>query len=289
MLDANTQTLLDKLKRADDTFSDSMNKIEKLSINLNKFLITNGSSAQSQESHFKDIINRLSELSQKSESLGNSITINDTSIQTLQSTVAELRNLSNNQVKYPLSSSDDLKSILAEDIDSLFTINPFNERVLKDVKHVTTNPTSHIDSYDENFSPSELRTLICEYLDSCHNFTDKTSRKILQFGRSYRYSRIYKSSAPSEIPAPFKAAIDLIHERFTVGKQNEINSVLINKYQVEQLHMPKHSDDEPSISPESQIFTLSLGDTCTVTFSDKCTSNERSLNVADNSIYSMSY
>ena len=53
--------------------------------------------------------------------------------------------------------------------------------------------------------------------------------------------------------------------------------------------MPKHSDDEPSISPESQIFTLSLSDTCTVTFSDKCTSNELSLNVADNSIYSMNY
>ena len=170
MLDATTQTLLDKLKRANDTFSDSMNKIERLSTNLNKFLITNGSSAQSQESHFEDIINRLSELSQKSEALGNSITINDTSIHTLQSIVAELKNLSNNQVKYPLSSSDDLKSILAEDIDSLFTINPFNERVLKDVKHVTTNPTSHINSYDENFLPSELRTLICEYLDSCQNF-----------------------------------------------------------------------------------------------------------------------
>ena len=238
-------------------------------VQLNKFLITNGSSTQSHESHFEDIINRLSELSQKSDALGNSITINDTSIQTLQSTVAELKNLSNNQVKYPLSSSDSLKSILAEDIESLFTINPFNERVLKDVKHVTTNPTSHKDSYDENFLPSEMRTLICEYLDSCQNFTDKTSRKILQFGRSYRYSRIYKSSAPSEISAPFKAAIDLIHERFTVGKQNEINSVLINKYQDEQSHMPKHSDDEPSISPKSQIFTLSLGDTCTVTFSDK--------------------
>ena len=73
MLDANTQTLLDKLKRANNTFSESMNKIEKLSINLNKFLITNGSSAQSQESHFEDIINRLSELSQKSEALGNSM------------------------------------------------------------------------------------------------------------------------------------------------------------------------------------------------------------------------
>ena len=136
------------------------------------------------------LYNRLSEFSQKWEVLGNSITINNTSIQTLQSTIAELKNLSNNQVKYPLLSSDDLKSILAEDIDSLFTINPFNERVLKDVKHVTTNPTSHIDSYDENFLPSELCTLICEYLDSCQNFTDKASRKILQFGRSYRYSRM---------------------------------------------------------------------------------------------------
>ena len=50
----------------------------------------------------------------------------------------------------------------------------------------------------------------------------------------------------------------------------------------------KTSKQEVEHTPESQIYTLSLGDSCDVVFSDKCSANTTTVKVADNTVYSMS-
>ena len=61
LLDINTDTLLGKLKRANDTFSESMTKIENLSVNLRHFLAFNTEKAETQQL-LSNIENGLSEL-----------------------------------------------------------------------------------------------------------------------------------------------------------------------------------------------------------------------------------
>ena len=61
----------------------------------------------------------------------------------------------------------------------------------------------------------------------------------------------------------------------------------MNRYEGPDSHLPKHSDDELSIDPESAIYTLSLGQDRTVTFEDKFSKNTQSLVAQARSLYTM--
>ena len=50
-----------------------------------------------------------------------------------------------------------------------------------------------------------------------------------------------------------------------------------------------HSDNEPTIARDSHIYTLSLGDSCTISFLDKCTGKVSEIFASDNGIFNMSY
>ncbi len=49
---------------------------------------------------------------------------------------------------------------------------------------------------------------------------------------------------------------------------HEINSCLVNKYHGPQAFLPRHADNEPTIAPRSNIFTVSLGCSATIKFSE---------------------
>ena len=74
-----------------------------------------------------------------------------------------------------------------------------------------------------------------------------------------------------DIPTPLMAVIDHIHESCSTGRTYQLNSVTTTKYTGSGTRYPESSDNDPNINPDSNIFTISLGDSCPVTFRDKCT------------------
>ncbi|KAL5253021.1 hypothetical protein ACHWQZ_G015695 [Mnemiopsis leidyi] len=68
----------------------------------------------------------------------------------------------------------------------------------------------------------------------------------------------------------------------------EINSCLVNKYEGSESYLPKHSDCEVSIHPESSIFTISLGQSCDIKFTERESGSVSSQSCPDRSLYVMS-
>lgn len=109
------------------------------------------------------------------------------------------------------------------------------------------------------------------FLNECKNsnmFEQKHGRSVLKFGESYNYTGDSSSPSTSEIPAPLAAAIDKVtsHCKLT----HRPNSVLVNYYPPLGLttdsSLPMHSDDEPEILADSEISTISIGDTRQINF-----------------------
>ena len=256
LLDTSASTLLNKLHRANDTFSDSMDTINKLSSNLKHFMVFNSNKA---ESFVENIEISLSELNKKSQAIEDSISCHEKTLEAIQKSVIEFKK----QSIYSARTHIGLDAAESNHSYSEFSVNRFNERAIRNINQLATNPTNFMDDYKENIIPNERRSSVCEYLDSCENFTDKTTRKVLYFGHPHKYVRTHNQKTHNEIPAPLQNVIDLIHRTYFNDSdplQPKLNSVVINKYQGSTSHLPKHSDDESSIFPESRIFTLSLGD-----------------------------
>jgi hypothetical protein len=60
--------------------------------------------------------------------------------------------------------------------------------------------------------------------------------------------------------------VERINEAFCREEKPKVNSLLINRYEEKSGYLPEHSDNEPSIHPESEIFTLSIGGECEVLY-----------------------
>ena len=68
--------------------------------------------------------------------------------------------------------------------------------------------------------------------------------------------------------------------------QYDLNQVLVNKYE-SAAALPSHSDNKGSIKPESSIFTVSLGSSGKIQFSNVISGGEQELTVEPNSLYAM--
>ena len=64
----------------------------------------------------------------------------------------------------------------------------------------------------------------------------------------------------------------------------KLNQILVNKYSGPDALLPKHSDNEYDINPDSEIFTVSIGDTATVKFTS---TKNCELSVEGRILYSM--
>ena len=67
-----------------------------------------------------------------------------------------------------------------------------------------------------------------------------------------------------------------------------LNFVEISKFHGPHAIPTASEKPEVTISPDSDIFTIPLGDSCSVNFKDSCSDKELSLNISDNCMYSMS-
>ena len=88
LLDTSVETLLGKLNRANESFSESMGKVESLSLNLRHFLVFNSEKAQTQLSSIEECIK---DISHKAEAIEESLKKNEDYVASLNSTINEFK------------------------------------------------------------------------------------------------------------------------------------------------------------------------------------------------------
>ena len=155
-----------------------------------------------------------------------------------------------------------------------------------------SNPTRYIEHHEENFVGEELTTELSEFLKTVQ-FKEVNGRSVASYGDDYDYTGRPDNNIPA-IPTPIKKVVELIQQEFLqFTSAKTINQVIVNKYKSGSSFLPKHSDHEAEIKPDSEIFTVSLGCTRTITFRDErakpgTEGRDKELEVSDKSIYIMS-
>ena len=92
----------------------------------------------------------------------------------------------------------------------------------------------------------------------------------------------------SNIPTALSSVVDLLHQKFNISHENMLNSIVVIKFQGVGSKLPEFKDPDKSISLDSNVFIITLGDCCVTTFKDCCTNSEQNVDTPDNTFYSMS-
>ena len=201
----------------------------------------------------------------------------------------------------PISTSD------FSDISSCLTCR--NTKTLRDANNAFASHSSEPDHiieiehnqvpYDDmslNFITTDEAEKLTKYLDTC-SFKHENGHSVVSFGESYAYTGSKSSSSVPPIPDELKPVFDRIQalqtELVSNKYQNEnltaptINSCLVNKYEGANSYLPRHSDSEVTINPESSIFTVSLGQSCNLKFIERRSGSDSVLACPDRSLYHM--
>ena len=148
-----------------------------------------------------------------------------------------------------------------------------HEQLLSDAqKHpkVDDPKSKHIISYVPKFVDAKLNSDLSVFLDQQKEAFDNNSENghgVLSFGEPYQYPGA-KAEKPiaTDFPEALAVLVSKIKEEYP---GSTINQCLINRYTDENSFLPKHSDNEQSLVHDSSIFTVSLGDECSVKFTKK--------------------
>ena len=174
------------------------------------------------------------------------------------------------------------------------TINPTNfqdnianihiQSIIDNVDDVIDVPTPQqpFSSYKPDFVSEEYAQELKTYLDQ-ETFISEGKRGVVCYGEKYKYMGS-KSSGTKPVPDVFQPLLEQLNEN--IGYK--LNQILVNKYTGPDAPLPKHSDNEYDINPDSEIYTVSIGDTATVKFTSKMPSENLELPVENRSLYSMS-
>ena len=124
---------------------------------------------------------------------------------------------------------------------------------------------SEEDIIDEN----KEKELVELFLQNADQFKSESGHSVLHYGEPYKYNgSAQQLTATSPMPDAISSLIEMINTKYCSEDKPRMNSCLINMYNGTSSSLPCHADDEPTIHPESSIFTLSIGEDCTVEFSD---------------------
>ena len=187
-----------------------------------------------------------------------------------------------NSIKEDMKDLAELKSkLLASDITEHPTANPCP---IPRISPLVINPTSHIKEYRENFLSADETTELKTMLEALP-FSTVSGRSVASFGEEYHYNGAPKSNS-SDIPNPIKSIIKKIHDD-PLYSDEKINQVVINKYN-RNAHLPEHSDNESTVRPHSNIFTVTIGHALPIVFRNKVTQEDSTLEPAEGSLYAMS-
>ena len=147
---------------------------------------------------------------------------------------------------------------------------------------VNDHNESHIDNTNEQFIDAESCDKLIDYFKDCE-FSSENGHSVMSFGEEYRYNG--SKSKPSNIPVILNSLIDKINNQFDLP--DKINSCLVNKFSGPDSFLKEHSDDEMIIHPESSIYTISLGDTRTISFRELNSGNQFEHKPSNGSLYTM--
>ena len=142
-----------------------------------------------------------------------------------------------------------------------------SSRRTEDYKQINSIKEDVIDMYDEGPTEDIISEYVDEeYADKISEFLNNSSfqregnRGVLFFGAKYKYMGSNKE--PKPIPEVLKPLVDKIN----TNNKTPVNQILVNKYTGKEAELPRHSDGERSIDPNSSIYTLSLGKEVMITF-----------------------
>jgi alkylated DNA repair dioxygenase AlkB len=141
-------------------------------------------------------------------------------------------------------------------------------------------------NYVEDAVPTETRNKVLQFLEeNTEEFTSLGNRDVLYFGE-YDYHYTGKKHEAKQTPLVIQELLDYIRPHLT--KRNTwLNSCLITRYKDRESHIPKHSDNEASIDPESVIVTASFGAERKIKFTCPRSDEEKCLLLKENSVYTM--
>ena len=146
--------------------------------------------------------------------------------------------------------------------------------------------SSYLDEFIDDSTSEELIGLLDSH-KATFDSSSENGHSVISFGQPYVYHGA-KASSPlsSSFPEPITKLANLIKDKYP---DSVINQCLVNRYTDQSAFLPEHSDDEKSIVHGSNIFTVSIGDTCDVTFRKKDGSNEEVVkSIKGKSMYVMS-
>ena len=191
--------------------------------------------------------------------------------------VLELKEMSNklchHQINYSQNNVPSKPSQLAPNVN-------------EPLPHTTNNSHSeaYIDEDKEKFLDAESCATLKDYFENCE-FTPENGRSVISFGEHYRYNG--SKSQPCQLPEIINSVIDKINNNFDLKGDTKVNSCLVNQFSGPGSYLNEHSDDEMNIHPESNIFTISLGEARTITFREMSSGSKFEHKPPSGSLYTM--
>ena len=152
--------------------------------------------------------------------------------------------------------------------------------ILEDVTAIPT-PEQPYSAYKPEFISDQYALELRNFLDQ-ETFTTEGKREVSSYGEKYKYMGS-KGHSTKSIPDVFQPLLGQLSENI----EYKLNQILVNKYSGADAPLPKHSDNEYDINPDSAIFTVSIGDTATVKFTSNDSVGNCELSVEGRSLYSM--
>ena len=127
-LDNNTGTLLEKLNSSNSAFSESMSKVENLSLNLRHFLVSGTDNSESQQTLITNLQSSINEISDKTKLLEGQIAKNEDILFEISKSVREFKEFIPNH-KF---TDTDSNQFSINDTKNAFTINSNGRRVINE-------------------------------------------------------------------------------------------------------------------------------------------------------------
>ncbi len=131
---------------------------------------------------------------------------------------------------------------------------------------VVEHSVSPVENSVENFVPEPKCTELLAALSKL-TYTKEKGRETVKFGESYTYNGS-RNDSTADFPPIIKELIDELNSEYVDSNSPLLNSCVVTKYVGPKSYIPLHSDDERSIHPESNIYSVSVGKEATVRFSD---------------------
>ena len=110
------------------------------------------------------------------------------------------------------------------------------------------------DNHYVDYITEDCAKELMEFLEQ-ENFAKEGTREVGFYGEKYQYMGSRKE--PKPIPPIIQTLLDDLNSN--LNSNHKLNQVLVNKYTGANASLPRHSDNEWDIHPQSSIHTISIG------------------------------